>query len=147
MKQVEAHIDIQEEASVETNEQHVTYTVKQGGNFVDLQGPQQGAQVFERACCSTVAAGNEGQLLKHDDCGPSTAQVTGRWAEIHGEISSVGFSTPEKACNFTKVSTPSSWADQVEEEERQEKERSTTSQGIPFFETVDVSMEIHKEIV
>ncbi|GAA0173932.1 hypothetical protein LIER_41625 [Lithospermum erythrorhizon] len=29
--------------------------------------------------------------------------------------------TPEKGCNFTKVSTPSSWADQIEEEERQKK--------------------------
>ncbi|GAA0179565.1 hypothetical protein LIER_42220 [Lithospermum erythrorhizon] len=46
-----------------------------------------------------------------------------------------------------KVSTPSSWADQVEEEVRQEKKRSTTSQGRPLVETVDVSREIHKQIV
>ncbi|GAA0150667.1 hypothetical protein LIER_09553 [Lithospermum erythrorhizon] len=38
----------------------------EGGNVADFQGPQQGAQVFEGTCCSTVAAGNEGQLLKHD---------------------------------------------------------------------------------
>ncbi|GAA0158984.1 hypothetical protein LIER_15875 [Lithospermum erythrorhizon] len=68
----------------------------------------------------------DGQIV-----GPSTAQVIEKRAQIRRDISSVGFSTPEKGCNFIKVSTPSSWADQVEEEERQEKKRSTTSQGIP----------------
>ncbi|GAA0150890.1 hypothetical protein LIER_09727 [Lithospermum erythrorhizon] len=38
-------------------------------------------------------------------------QATGKKAEIHGDSSSVGFSTPEKGSIFTKVSTPSSWAD------------------------------------
>ncbi|GAA0174306.1 hypothetical protein LIER_27727 [Lithospermum erythrorhizon] len=56
------------------------------------------------------------------------AQVAEDKAEIHGDNNTVGFSTPEKGSNFTIVSTPSSWANRVEEEEQQVKKRGTTIQ-------------------